>query len=260
MTVVPGRGKCYFSSKSSEQDHLLERDGHWGNSTEVRQSPWKWVGLGWQSKLVWVPSGAVIEAFFMLTNRELRLAFGRTGSDQWLLRSKRGTSLQWIQRAGVLDFHFTCPSPGTWPVRKQRQTPGSSSRASALCGGHQGAPDCEAGANERLSSLYLAHKRSLVAGFHQLPAISNSRTSLRPADRQGNKRGAELPKRRTKDGLHCWSCMGCSLGALLSFKKKIKERKEKSIWSLGYRGQNRIIILYEEDQGCWRADPKQTYV
>lgn len=144
MTVVPGRGKCYFSSKSSEQDHLLEGDGRWGNSTEVRQSPWKWVGLGWQSKLVWVPSGAVIEAFFMLTNRELRLAFWRTGSNQWLLRFKRGTSLQWMQRSGDLDFHFTCPSPGTWPVRKQRQTPRSSSRASALCGGHQGAPDCEA--------------------------------------------------------------------------------------------------------------------
>lgn len=160
-----------------------------GNNTDVRPSPWKWVGLSWQSKLVWVPSGAMIEAFFMLTNKELRLALGRNGSNQWLLWAEQGTSPEWLQRAAsYLGCHFLLPIARNVPYKETNANSREELQGLGFVRSPPGSTWLQAGVYEKLLSLHLAHKRSFMAPIHQLPAISDSRAAPRPADRQGDKR------------------------------------------------------------------------
>lgn len=64
-----------------------------------------------------------------------------------------------------------------------------------------------------------------------------------PQTGRGTSEGERRPILGTKACAHCWGYNGGSLGVLLSLKKK------NNIWSLGWRGQNRMLILYEEKTG-----------
>lgn len=219
--------------------------GSKGNNTDVRSSPWKWVGLSWRSKLVGVPSGAMTEAFFMLTNKELRLALGRTGSGQWLPRG-------WAPNQPGRGRRGSCPGLPSPPPSPQGRKHGLQGGAGGprFVRSPTGSTWPRGWSDERLLSLHLAHERSPVAWIHQLRTISNSRAALGPVHGQGDKRRRKLPAAGTKAPSHCWGCRGGSLGVLLSWSG---ERK-RNIWGLGWRGQKRIFILRKElrEPGSWQ--------
>lgn len=106
----------------------------------------------------------MIEAFFRLTNKELRLALERSGSNQ--LTSMGGALKQpavVAEGAADLGCFFLLPLPGACPIRKQMPTPGEEAQGPTFSEEPTREYLSVRLECERLLSLQLAHKRSPMA-------------------------------------------------------------------------------------------------